>query len=268
MIDLPVDDVDVPAELVVRRAVGRVAEREAEVEGRLGVKGVHRLDRRVEDLGRVGHDRRVDGGVGARERRILLLEVDELVRRLLVGDVDVGDGEEARELPDPGERARDVVGRHEIGPRDDREPLGAVRPGAVGRIEVAVALHLVELGLVEAGGRVGAGRLHGHGEPEHPGRRLHDGGVDRVGRGRRGAAAARAADGRRRRADERDGCDEAPRRMVVSHGVSAGGARRRGSCPGAAGSCIDDARALRGQAAVVSRVQDVPAADAGTLGAG
>ena len=240
-----VDDVDVPAELVVRGAVDRVAEGEPEVEGGLPVKGVHRLDRRVEDLGRVGHDRRVDGGVAAREGRVLLLEVDELVRRFLVGDVDVGDGEEARELLDPGERAGDVVGRHQVGARDNREPLGAVRPVAVRRIEAAVVLDLVELGLVEAGGRAGAGRLHRDGEPEHPGGRLHDGGVDRVGRGRARAAAALAADGRRRHADERDDCNEALRRMVVvSQGVSAGGARL-GAWQGARTSCIGDARLQR-----------------------
>ena len=218
---LPVDDVDVPAELVVGGAVGRVAEGEPEVEGNLTVKGVRRLDRRVEHLGRVEHDRRVDGGVAAREGRVQLLEMEQLVRRLLVGDVDVGDGEEVGELPDPGERAGDVVGRHEIGPRDHREPPGTERPGAVHRIEAAVVLDLVELGLVEAGGRSGARGLHGHGEPEHPGGRLHDVGVNGVGRAL--AAASDPAGGHRRHADARDGQDVAFRRMVVPHDLSADG---------------------------------------------
>ena len=56
---LSVHDVDEPPELVVLGAVRIVAERDAEIEGRLAVEGIDRLDRRVEHVGGGQHDRGV-----------------------------------------------------------------------------------------------------------------------------------------------------------------------------------------------------------------
>ena len=92
-VDVPaVEHVDVPAQLVVLGVVARVAEGDAEVDRVLPVQGVDRLHGGVEHVVRVEHDPRV-----GRREKALVAEEDRLGRRLHVGDVDVGDGEEAQE---------------------------------------------------------------------------------------------------------------------------------------------------------------------------
>ena len=116
------------------------------------VQGVDRLHGRVQHVGRVEHDARVDLGRAAPEA-----EDDQLRRRLLVGDVDVGDHEEARQLRDAGRRGRAVGWRHEV------EPLLGSEARPV--VPHAVAVRLVLRQLVRED-RFGARRYRvGHDRP-------------------------------------------------------------------------------------------------------
>ena len=156
--------------LVVRRIVAGVAEHHAEVEGVALVQGVDSLNRGVQHLRRSEHHRRIDRGVGEGER-LALLESDELVRRLLVGDVNVGEGEEPDELRLSLRRARRPVRRQEIGARRHRKRR-AVSPVAVA--ELRVLADFVDLRLVEARQRSG--------KRDHPLAGRGDGRVDGIAR--------------------------------------------------------------------------------------
>src|SRR5664280_113291 len=54
--NLAVEDVNIPPHLVVLRAVAGIAQRDAEIEWLLLVKGVDRLDGRIENMRRIQHD--------------------------------------------------------------------------------------------------------------------------------------------------------------------------------------------------------------------
>ena len=58
--DFPLDDVDIPPELVVRCAVASVSKRDAETELSLLVQRINRLDRRIQHVCGALHHRRVD----------------------------------------------------------------------------------------------------------------------------------------------------------------------------------------------------------------
>jgi hypothetical protein len=87
--DLAVNDVDIPPKFFVRSIVAGIAQGDAEIKGIFLVQGVYRLNGGVEDMGCIHHDRRVDGSVCPGEFWIQLLKVNQLVRRFLVGDMDI-----------------------------------------------------------------------------------------------------------------------------------------------------------------------------------
>ena len=147
-----------------------VAEHHAEVEGIALVQCVDGLDRGVQHLRRGEHHRGVDRGDVDGER-LGLLEGDELVGRFLVGDVNVGEGEEPQQFRLAPGHARRGAGGQEIDARRHGKRR-AVGPGAVA--EFRVLGDLVDLGLRQA-------RQRG-GKRDHPLARSDDGLMDRIAR--------------------------------------------------------------------------------------
>jgi len=133
---LAVHHVDEPAQFVELGTVGHIPEHDAEVEGRLRMQGVDGPDGGVEDLGRGKHDRRVGlrieaGGRGAEVGGPS--EIGHLRGRLLVGDVDIAEGEKREELRGVGRAG--VAGGHEV----ELAALifaGGQLPGAVAELAV------------------------------------------------------------------------------------------------------------------------------------
>ena len=176
---LAVEHVDVPAQLDMGGVVARVPEHHAEVERIALVQGVDGLDRGVQHLRGGQHHRRIDRG-DAGGGRLALLEGDELVGRLLVGDVNVGEGEEAQQLRLLLRRARRGAGRQEIGARRYGKRR-AVGPGAVA--ELLILVDLIDLRLRQP-------RQCG-GKRDHPLARGDDRLVDGIGRRRSGESGLR-----------------------------------------------------------------------------
>ena len=134
-VDVPaVDDVEVPAQLVVLGVVAGVAQGDAKVDRLLFVHGVDRLQRGVQDVVGVHHDARI-----GRREEAFVAEEDRLGGRLHVGDVDVGDGEETQESGGRNGRGAAIVGRHEV------EPPHAIQTRPEAPLAVAVALVLGKL---------------------------------------------------------------------------------------------------------------------------
>ncbi len=131
---LAVDDVEVPAQLVVLGVVAGVAQGDAKVDRLLFVHGVDRLQRGVQDVVRVHHDARI-----GRREEAFVAEEDGLGGRLHVGDVDVGDGEEAQESGGRRGHGAAIVGRHEV------EPPHAIETRPVAPLAIAVVLVLGKL---------------------------------------------------------------------------------------------------------------------------
>ena len=160
---LAVDDVEVPAQLVVLGVVAGVPEGDAEIEGGRPVQGVDGLDGGVERLGGGEDDPRVlrDAAVGV----VLIAEIEPLRRGLLVGDVDVAHAEERQQLRgarvgDGGLPARAVRG---VG-----QDVGA-DVGVAGGAEVPLAVAVRGV-FRERGGEE---RLHGRGQGRQDGGRDH-----------------------------------------------------------------------------------------------
>lgn len=80
---LSVEDVEIPAQFVVPGIVARISQGDAEIQGLLLVDGVYRPHRRIQDLGRVQHDRGIGCGNAVFEAK-----GEELGRAFLVSDMD------------------------------------------------------------------------------------------------------------------------------------------------------------------------------------
>jgi len=169
---LAIQHIDEPSRFVVCAVVAHVSQCDAEIEGIAPVQIVDCLNCGIQNLRRVEHDRRVDGCIPQRIW-IGLLEVYKLIGRLLVGGMDIREGEEP-EQPYCMIIGRPLVGGgHQVRALHDGQ-AGAERPLSVS--ELVISRNLGEFLLVEA-------RRQGSRKGDHPLARRHGGGGDRIAPG-------------------------------------------------------------------------------------
>ena len=171
--DLPVDDIEIPAQFVVLRAVARVAQRDAKVKRLPLVQHVNRLDGGIQNMRRVQHHRRINGCLFAGVGWVLLLQVNQLIGRFLVRDVDVRDGKEMQQAVDPGARC----GRRCIGRRHNVKAWNRRQSRRKRVLSIAVFVicrNFAEFGQVEPGAGVRALWLRRQRERNHPLQRRRD----------------------------------------------------------------------------------------------
>ncbi len=100
--DLAVDDIDIPPCFVVLRGVAGIAQRQTEVQRFLLMQRVCRLDSRIEHMRGIEHDPRIDRGPH-RQIRMQALNIDQLIGRFFIGDVNIRDGKEIGKQRPPGD---------------------------------------------------------------------------------------------------------------------------------------------------------------------
>ena len=127
--DFAVDGVEEPAQLVVLSVVAGIAQRHAKVKGQDFVQRIDGLDGSVQNLRGRHQDGRIGRRLTTRRRAIrgIPADIERLRRRLLVGNVNVGNGEVVEQARGVG---RTGVIRREIAAYDVLQRAADV-PGAV-----------------------------------------------------------------------------------------------------------------------------------------
>ena len=106
-----VEHIDIPSQLVVLRIVAGIAERKAEIDRHLFVQFIDGPNRCIQHMRRIQHHTGIGRGYPA-----TIPVQNRLGRRLLVGDVNIGDRKKPQQIGGRNRFGSAVAGRHQIQP--------------------------------------------------------------------------------------------------------------------------------------------------------